>query len=198
MESLNEEDKHYQPEKEFISKEVLDELYNSENDDDEEENSPFAHEKNIKMDQTSMFMDKYESDVNLPSVANHMANLIINFEQNNEINYVVEDEVEHEQSEREDTSEDEGFDINEYGIVITLEQVHNIQPQNCFIEALYLFDILTDDLKQCKHNHEKRQLQVLLEASQIILEKLDTYCESSLERRKLCKSIREGCKNKKV
>ena len=84
------------------------------------------------MDQTSMFMDKYESDVNLPSVANRMANLIINFEQNNQINYVVEDEVEHEQSENEDTSDDEGFNINEYGIVITLEQVHNIQPQNCF------------------------------------------------------------------
>merc|ERR1719186_165504 len=94
-ESSNEEDKNCQSEKDFISKEVLDELYNSENDDDEEENSPFAHEKNVKMDQTSMFMDKYESDVNLPSVANRMANLIINFEQNNQINYVVEDEVEH-------------------------------------------------------------------------------------------------------
>ena len=153
-ESSNEEDKNCQSEKDFISKEVLDELYNSENDDDEEENSPFAHEKNIKMDQTSMFMDKYESDVNLPSVANRMANLIINFEKNNQIDYVVEDEVEHEQSENEDTSDDEGFNINEYGIVITLEQVHNIQPQNCFIEALYFFDILTDDLKECKHNHQ--------------------------------------------
>ena len=109
------------------------------------------------------------------------------------INYVVEDEVEHEQSENEDTTDNERFNTNEYGIVISLEQVHNIQPENCFIEALYFFDILTDDLKECKHNHEKRQLQVLLEASQIILQKIDTYCESSVERRKLCKSINEYC-----
>ena len=135
-EGSNENEKILQSEKKCISKEVLDEFYNSDESDDEEDSSLFAHEKNIKMDQTSMFSDKYETDVNLPTVANRLANIIINFEDNNKINKILEDEFENEKSDTEYESEDErqlNMNVNESGIVITLEDINqSIAESNLF------------------------------------------------------------------
>ena len=83
---------------EQIAKEVTDELLSSDSEDSitEQEQTPFIFEKNIKMDHTSMFSNKYQTDINLPTVANRMADLIIEYEAKHRIVENVEDEVEAE------------------------------------------------------------------------------------------------------
>ena len=74
---------------------VLDEIYCSDEElvDDVMEMPSL---KSTEMDQTSMFCNKYETDMNLPTVANKLASIIINFESNKQINEAIEDDFEQE------------------------------------------------------------------------------------------------------
>ena len=69
---------------------VLDEIYCSDEElvDDIMEMPSL---KSTEMDQTSMFCNKYETDMNLPTVANKLASIIINFESNKQIKEAIED-----------------------------------------------------------------------------------------------------------
>ena len=71
---------------------------NSEDEDSEysdgEEEAPFAFKENmVKKDHTTLFCNKYETDINLPTVINRMADIIIDYEANHNIIGEVEDEI---------------------------------------------------------------------------------------------------------
>ena len=77
--------------------EVDDELYCS--DDEDIMKNPTR--KAAEMDQTSMFCNKYETDTNLPTVANRMADMIIDYESSNNIDALIEDDFEQEYTDVE-------------------------------------------------------------------------------------------------
>ena len=76
----------------FGNQEVQDEIYES--DDDDSTEGPIG--KCSDMDQMSIFCNKYETDTNLPTVVNKMADMIIDFECKRNIETEIEDDFEQE------------------------------------------------------------------------------------------------------
>merc|ERR1712208_30838 len=82
----------------FSGQEVHDELCPSEDEiyysDDDSNEEPMG--KPSDMDQMSIFCNKYETDLNLPTVVNKMADMIIDFECRRNIESEIEDDFEQE------------------------------------------------------------------------------------------------------
>ena len=115
--------------------------------------NPLEENKNEEMsyfrDQTSVFCNKYEEDVSIPTVANRLANIIVEAETHYNIEFI--DEINKE--EIEESSECTGSEnyVNQYA---NLDSYVN---DEVFKEAEFFKDILETDVRS---NGEKAKIQV--------------------------------------
>ena len=112
---------------------MRDEIFQSDDDDSSSDNDddsiPAEPIRNVgNMEQTSMFCDKYETDVTLPTVANRMADIIVDYEKNRNIVENLEDD----------------FDVEFSSLYKGSDK--------CADDVIYWSDDETDDLEEDSHN----------------------------------------------
>ena len=116
-----------------FNSDLRDEIFQSDADDSSSDNDddsiPAEPIRNVgNMEQTSMFCDKYETDVTLPTVANRMADIIVDYEKNRNIVENLEDD----------------FDVEFSSLYKGSDK--------CADDVIYWSDDETDDLEEDSHN----------------------------------------------